>query len=112
METENLDYREVITGDTDIEHVSLTIAAGESVARYTPLVHDPATGHYKVVAADATKAQFLSSFAVDASTGAKSHMAIKAIVIDPLAVAYPDGMTDELKSGLFAGTPISIQSPA
>ncbi|EOX3957961.1 TPA: hypothetical protein NG650_004198 [Vibrio parahaemolyticus] len=112
MTTENLDYSEVITGDTDIEHVTITIASGEDVAQYTPLVHDETSGHYKA-AVDATKkAQFLSSFAVDATTGAKKHTAIKAITIDPAVVAYPAGMTDELKSGLFAGTPISTQSPA
>lgn len=108
---EELNYSQVISGDTDIEHADITIASGETVAQYTPLAFDATTGHYKAVAVDGTTAQYLSSFAVDATAAATKHRAIKAISIDPAFVAYPDAMTDILKAGLFAGTPINVQSP-
>jgi hypothetical protein len=108
---EQLDYTQAISGDTDIEHADIVIAAGESVAQYTPLTFDATTGNYKAVAVDGTVAQYLSSFAVDASASATLHRAIKAISIDPAFVAYPDSMTAIKKAGLFAGTPINVQSP-
>ncbi|WP_261890269.1 hypothetical protein [Vibrio cortegadensis] len=113
MTTENLDYSEVITGDTDIEHVTVIIASGEDVAQYTPLVHDETSGHYKAAVAATKKAQFLSSFAVDATSGAKKLTQLsKRLASTLLSCYHPAGMGDELKSGLFAGTPISTQSPA
>jgi len=112
MNTQTLNYDQAVSGDTKVTHTTITIATGENVAKFTPLAHDAASGHFKAVAADATKADYLSAFAVDATSGAKTHSAIKSITIDPAFVAYPETMTDEKKSGLFAGTPISTQSPA
>lgn len=108
---EELNYGQAISGDTDIEHADIVIAAGEVVQQYAPLVLDAATGTFKAVAAAGATAHYLSSFAVDATAGATKHRAIKAISIDPAYVAYPEGMTDILKAGLFVGTPINVQSP-
>lgn len=112
MPTVDLDYSTHITGDTKIEHVDVTIAAGENVKQFTPLVHDAVSGHFKATTTDSTEAQYLSSFAVNATSGAVTHRAIKAISISPEAVAWPSGMAEEKKSGLFAGTPISVQPHA
>tara|TARA_R110000744_G_C19371688_1_gene562897 strand:- start:15752 stop:16090 length:339 start_codon:yes stop_codon:yes gene_type:complete len=112
MTTQILNYDQAVSGDTKVTHTTITIAAGENVEKFAPLVHDATSGHFKAAAADATKADYLSAFAVDATTGAKAHSAIKSITIDPAFVAYPETMTDAKKSGLFAGTPISTQSPA
>ncbi|CAG9000657.1 MAG: hypothetical protein CENE_02657 [Candidatus Celerinatantimonas neptuna] len=111
MTIESYNYDQPVSGDTQIEHVDITIAKGENVKQYTPVAHDADTGHFKAVAATDTSAQFLTSFAVDASTAAVAHRAIKAMDIDPDFVAWPDKMTEAVKTGLFAGTPISIQSP-
>ena len=105
-------FQEVITGDANIEHVDIIIASGESVEKFTPLVHDAASGHFKAAVAADKKAQFLSSFSVDATSSKKAHRAIKAIAITPTVVAFPADMTEEVKTGLFAGTPISVQLPA
>ncbi|MFM2476368.1 hypothetical protein [Celerinatantimonas sp. MCCC 1A17872] len=111
MTIETYNYDQPISGDGPIEHVDITIAEGESVAQYAPLVLDAELGQYKVALATDTAAQFLASFAVDASAGAVVHHAIKSITIDPDFVAWPDEMTDIVKAGLFAGTPIATQSP-
>jgi hypothetical protein len=109
---ETLDYTQAVSGDTKITNETITIAAGEVVEKFTPLVFDAATGHYKAAGDAATAAHLLSSFAVDATAGAKKHAAIKSICIDPDFVNYPAGMSATAKAGLFAGTPISVQSPA
>jgi hypothetical protein len=111
MTITTLDYSQAVSGDTDIEHADITIASGETVAQYAPLVFDSTTGHFKAAIATDESAQYLASFAVDASAAATKHRAIKAISIDPNFVAYPDTMTDAIKAGLFAGTPINVQSP-
>lgn len=109
METIAFNYDDVVSGDTKIEHVTVTIAAGENLAAYTPIKHDSVTGNYKAVTADDTTAQFLTALAVDASACAQKSTVLKAITINPDFVVYPEGMTDIVKSGLFAGTPISVQ---
>lgn len=108
---EVLDYSQAVSGDTKITNLSITIAAGEQVEKFAPLVFDAATGHYKAATDATTEAHLLSSFPVDASAGAKKHSAIKSICIDPDFVAYPAGMPAKVRAGLFAGTPISVQSP-
>lgn len=111
MSLEQFQYAEYVTGQTLITHTCITIAQGEVIEKFTPLVHDSASGHFKAAAADTSKAHFLSSFAVDASAAPVEHSAIKSIDIDPDVVSYPDAMTEQTKSGLFAGTPISVQKP-
>lgn len=109
MGTQTYNYDEAISGDTDIEHTTVTIASGENLAKYTPISHDAKSGHFKGVAADTKAAQYLTAFAVDTSGASKKVSVIKAMTISPDFVAYPKDMTDKVKSGLFAGTPISVQ---
>lgn len=109
MTQTTLDYAQHISGDTNIEHATITIAAGENVAQFTPLKFEAASGHFKAMTDLETNAQYLSAFAVNATSGAKSHSAIKAISITPSAVNWPDGYAEEKKEGVFAGTPINVQ---
>lgn len=109
MAQTTLDYAQHISGDTNIEHATITIAAGENVAQFTPLKFEAASGHFKAMTNAESSAQYLSAFAVDATSGAKSHAAIKAIAITPSAVNWPDGLAEEKKEGVFAGTPINVQ---
>lgn len=112
MQTTQTTVETVLSSDTKIEHVSMTIKAGQVFEKFTPLVVDAASGHYIAAPSSATSAQFLSSFAVDATDGATPHRAIKAIAINADVVAWPDGMAEPAKAALFAGTPISIEKLA
>lgn len=109
METVAYNYDEAISGDTDLEHTTVTIAQGQNLAQYTPIQHDAVSGHFKALAADDASAQYLTALPVDTTLAAKKVSVIKAMTISPNFVVYPEGMADNLKSGLFAGTPISVQ---
>jgi hypothetical protein len=109
MGSTNLDYAQHVSGDTQIEHAVVTIASGENVAQYTPLKFDAASGHFKAMTDAESNAQYLSAFAVDATSGAVEHSAIKAIAITPEAVNWPDGYAETKKQGVFAGSPINVQ---
>lgn len=111
MTIETYNYDQPVSGCEPVENIDITIAEGENVAELTPLVRNTETGEFKAAVATDTAAQFLSSFAVDATDGAKKHRAIKAGTFDPDFIAWPEDMTEAVKAILFAGTPIGVQSP-
>lgn len=115
MGVETYEYETWQTGSDAAATTSGTIAAGQNLAKRTPLGQVAATGKFvewSPAGNDGSQvAVRLTPFAVDATAGDKDAPLIKSGTFDPDLVAWPAGVTDVQKLTAFVGTPISLQKP-
>ncbi|MAD44281.1 MAG: hypothetical protein CMH98_04680 [Oceanospirillaceae bacterium] len=104
-----------VTGSEPMVTVEGKLAAGLTVAKYTPLGLKKSTGEFHVwdpAATDGTEvAVRLAPAVLDSTGGAVSVQLIKAGTFNPDLVAWPGAATDVQKACAFVGTPIGLQLP-
>lgn len=103
-----------VTGSDKIHTTQVTIASGQNLPAMAPIAQVTATGKFVIwnpAGTDGSEVPvYLTSYAVDATSGDKQAQVIKAGTFNPEYVQWPTS-TAAQKLRAFVGTPISLQPP-
>lgn len=103
------------TGSEPVETTEVEFKVGQNVAAREVIAIETATGQAVTFAeggsGGAEIAVYIAAYAVDATGASTKAQVYKAGSFNPDLLVFSGTPSDAQKAGMFAGTPISLQTP-